>query len=267
MPTDETPQFLAGSPDRREVLYYLLDSPAAPAELADELSLSRRSVQRHLSQFADRGWAEKDAGAYRLTMTGRLIAEEHRSYLAALDQIERHSGFFRFLPDGEHTPDPRWLADATVTTASADNPQAPVQHYLDSVRSFEADRIRMVAPVLSRLFHDAHAELAMEGARTELVMTESTIERARELNPAEFELVVSVGVLDLYRHADDIAVGLTIGSNRVLVGTYDDEGHLQACVESTNADCLAWARNLFDQYRDASTPVDPSFSLPFERRR
>lgn len=55
MPADDAAQFLAGSPDRREILAHLVDDPASPAELADALSLSRRSVQRHLGQFADRG--------------------------------------------------------------------------------------------------------------------------------------------------------------------------------------------------------------------
>ncbi|WP_246279775.1 helix-turn-helix transcriptional regulator [Natronomonas salina] len=205
MTDDDVARFLADSPDRRRVLTRLADEPGTPAELASALPLSRRSVQRHLGQFADRDWVAKRDGAYHLTTTGELVVAEHTAYLEALQGIDDHGDVYRHLPDADHAPDPRWLDDATVTRASTEAPQAPVHSYLDSVRDFETDRVRMISPVLSRLFHDVHADLALEGTHTELVLSAATIDRARELNPTEFEIVVSVGVLDLYRHPDDVA--------------------------------------------------------------
>lgn len=264
MSSDDAAQFLAGSPDRRQVLRHLVDNPASPAELADALSLSRRSIQRHLGQFTDRGWAEKNDGAYHLTVTGELVIEEQTAHLATLERLETVGPFFRHLPDRQHAPDPRWLDSATIVTATAANPQAPVQHYLETVRGFDADRIRMLSPVLSRLYHEAHAKLALDGVHTELVLSAATIERARELNPTEFKLVVSVDVLDLYRHPEDVAVGLTLGTDTLLMGVYDADGQLEACVESSNPEFLAWAADLFERYRERADPVEPPFSLPFK---
>ncbi|WP_423750593.1 helix-turn-helix transcriptional regulator [Salinirarus marinus] len=261
MPPDELAQFLAGSPERRRLLTHLADRPGTPADLADALSLSRRSVQRHLGQFADRGWAEKADGAYRLTTTGDLVVDEHTAYLESLDRIETFRPFFDALPDREHAPDPRWLDDATLVTATPENPQAPVREYLDEVRGLATDRVRMLSPILSRGFHDAHAALARRGVHTELVMDAATIRRARELNPAEFEVVVGLDVLDLYRHPEPIGFGLTLGDDRILVGAYDEEGHLRACVASADGDLLRWGRRLFDRYRDAAEPVDSSLPL------
>lgn len=264
MAGDDVARFLADSPDRRRVLAHLASTPASPAAMAEALSLSRRSAQRHLRDFADREWVEKRDGEYHLTTTGRLVVDEHESYLEALGGIDAFADVYRHLPDAEHAPDPRWLAAASVTRATAENPQAPVHHYVDSVGALETDRVRMVAPVLSRLFHDVHADLAMEGAHTELVLSAGTIDRARELNPAEFAVVVSVGVLDLYRHPGEISVGLTLGGGRVLLGAYDADGHLYALVESTDADFQAWAEARFERYRDRSAPVEAPLSLPFE---
>lgn len=266
MPSDDAAQFLAGAPDRRRLLARLARGPAAPAELADELDLSRRSVQRHLGKFVDRGWAESSGGTYRPTVAGELVVEEHTTYLDALDRIDAFGPFLRHLPDRTHAPDPRWLEDAALTAASPENPQAPVRRYIDSVRSFDTERIRMISPVLSRLFHDAHAELAFAGVHTELVLSAATIRRARELNPAEFEVVVSVGVLDLYRHPEDVAFGLTVGDDRVLMGAYDGEGQLKACVESDHPEFVRWAGELFERYRDRSDAVESSVSLPFDPR-
>lgn len=264
MPPD-TAAFLAGSDDRVALLRYLADRSAAPATAAADLSLARRSVQRHLSTFVDRGWATRVSGEYRLTTTGELIAAEHAAYLDTLARIDEFAPFYRHLPDRAHAPDPLWVRDAELTVATDADPQAPVHHYLTSVRELEGDRVRMVSPVLSRLFHDAHAELALDGVHTDLVMADRVIDRARELNPLEFDVVVSVDVIDLYRYPDPVTFGMTLGEDRVLLGAYDD-GHLEACVEGADPELLAWAADLFDRYRRRSEPVEPSISLPFGLR-
>lgn len=251
MPSREPARFLAASSDRVALLTHLRETTGgAPSTIAESLSMSHRSVQRNLAQLAERGWVEKRDGTYRLTTTGALVADEHATYLDALSHIEEYDAFFENLPDREHAPDPRWLRDATLITATAENPQAPVHHYVKSVRSFESDRIRMLSPVLSRLFHDAHATLALRGVHTELVLSATMIERARELNPAEFELVACLPVLDLYRHPDPIALGLTLGDRRALIGAYDERGQMRTCVDTANDAVLEWAEDLYQRYRE-----------------
>ena len=259
---DDAARFLAGSPERRRLLERLNDDPGSPAELADALSMARRSVQRNLAGFVDREWAEKRDGAYRLTVTGRLVADEHATYLDSLDRIGEFEAFYRHLPDADRAPDPRLLADASLTVAGAADPQAPVHRYVEAVRTFDTDQVRMVSPVLSRLFHEAHAELAFDGVHTDLVMSADTIARAREMNPAEFAAVTSVGVLDLYRHPGPVDIGLTLGDDRLVACAYDDDGHLQASVESDDPAFVRWGENLFERYRGESERVKPSL-LPF----
>ena len=259
---DDAARFLAGSPERRHLLERLADDPGSPAELADALSMARRSVQRNVAGFADRGWAEKRDGAYRLTVTGRLVADEHSTYLDSLARIGEFKAFYCHLPDADCAPDPRWLADASLTVAGTADPQAPVHRYVEAVRGFDTDRVRMVSPVLSRLFHEAHAKLAFDGVHTDLVMSADTIARARKMNPAEFAAVTSVNVLDLYRHPGPVEVGLTLGGDRLLACAYDDDGHLRACVESDDPSLLRWGEDLFERYRDESERVDTSL-LPF----
>lgn len=258
----DTPAFLAGSDDRVALLSSLSERSASPATLSDDLGIPRRSVQRHLSQFVERGWATKTSGTYQLTTAGDLIAEEHTSYLDTLRCLEELHSFYRHLPNKEHAPEPRWLRDADVAVATEEDPQAPMHHYLRRVRSFDCDRIQMISPVLSRLFHEEHSNLALEGVHTDLVLADELVDRAKELNPMEFNVVVSVDVLDLYRYPDAIEFGMTIGKERVLLCAYDD-GQLEACVESTNSELLAWAEDLFETYRGRGERVEPPISLPF----
>ena len=266
MGSDDAAEFLSGTPDRRRLMTALTEDPASPAELAESLDLPRRSVQRHLRDLVDRAWADKANGRYELTVTGTLIIERHAAYLDELDHIESFGSFFQHLPDRTHAPEPRWLTDATHTTASVENPQAPVEFYIDRVREFDTNRIQMISPVLSRLFHKAHAKLAMDGLHTDLILSATTIERARELNPTEFKVVASVDVLDLYEYPEDITFGLTVGDDRLLMSAYDRDGQMKACVESLDPDFIDWASQLFYQYEDGSSKIVPPMSLPFSLR-
>lgn len=258
MPSNDAARFLANSSDRLTLLASLGEESSSPGELASAHSLSRRSVQRNLAEFVDRGWAESSGGTYRLTVTGALVAEEHARYIDALARIDEVAPFFRHLPDRDHAPDPGWLTDATLTVATAEDPQAPVHRYVTSVKRFDTDRVEMLSPVLSRLFHEAHASLAVRGMHTDLVMPAATVERARERNPGEFEAVVALDILSLYRFPGSFRVGLTRGDGRVLVAAYDAERQLQALVESTGSRLDAWASDLFDRYRERSDPVGMS---------
>lgn len=255
MPADDVARFLSNSPDRLALLRSLADGNASPSELAAGRSFSRRSVQRNLAEFADRGWVESGGGTYRLTVTGALVAEEHAAYVDALGRIEAFAPLFRHLPDREHAPDPTWLDDAALTVATDDDPQAPVHRYVASVKRLDTARVRMLSPVLSRLFHEAHATLAARGAHTELVMPAPTVERARERNPVEFLAVVRSGALSLYRCPDAFRVGLVLGDDRLLLGAYDEEMRLRALVESDDSQFHAWATELFERYRERSERV------------
>lgn len=249
-------QFLANSPDRLDLLRSLSEESSSPAELASKHSFPRRSVQRNLAAFVDRGWAESSGGTYHLTVTGALVLEEHAAYVDTLACIEAFAPLFRYLPDRDHAPNPAWLADATSTVATEEEPQAPVHRYVTSVEQLDTDRVRMLSPVLSRLFHEAHAGLAVRGVTTELVMPAEMVERARERNPLEFRVVVALDVLSLYQFPEDFGVGVTLGDDQVLVAAYDAERQLRALVESTDPQLIAWASDLFERYREQSAVVD-----------
>ena len=113
----------------------------------------------------------------------------------------------------------------------------------------------MLSPVLSRLFHDAHAKLARRGVRTTLVMPAAMVERARERNPAEFTTIVTLNVLSLYQVSASFRIGLVLGDSRLLLAAYDDEKRLQALVEADDLQFYDWASNLFDRYLTRSERV------------
>lgn len=255
--------FLAASPDRRELLERLGADPGTPADLAADLAASRRSVQRNLQAFVERGWARKVDGEYRRTTAGGVVARTHAEYVEDLAVVRRFEALYGHVPDADHAPDPGWLVDADLASATETDPHAPLEFYVSRVGEVAGDRIRMLSPVLSRPLHRAHEPLALEGVHTELVMDEASVERARERNPAEFAVVSAVDVLDLRAHPGPIGIGLTVGDGRALVSAYDGDGNLRACVDSRDERLLEWAGDLFDRYRREAEPVSASADLPF----
>ncbi len=222
--------------------------------------MSRRSVQRNLTELTRRGWVEKVDGKYRVTPSGDLVVDAHERYCNELATIERFSPILDAFSDVSHTPPPTALSSATMTTVTPGQPHGPLYQYLQTIKRFETERVRMLSPVLSRPLHEAHAELGMRGAHTELILSERLSERARRLNPREFDLLVSVAPLTMYCHPGPIEVGITIGNDRVLVCSYDDD-RLTACLVATSSAMIEWACELFDRYRSQASEITTPLSF------
>lgn len=256
-------RFLADSPDRLALLQRLQEGAASPAALAEDLDCARRSVQRNLAAFAERDWAERGDGGYRLTTVGDLVARTHADYLDRLVRIDDYAPLLCHL-DSEHAPDPGLLGDADLVVASEANPQAPIQAYAERLRGFRGNRVRTCSPVLSRQFHEAHASLALRGVHTELVLSIGTARRARELNPMEFAAVLRSGALSLYVRPEQVPFGLAVGGEELLLGAYDGEGHLDACLYGTDPELVAWGESRFEALRADAQRVRSAGDIPAE---
>jgi len=102
--TDETPCGVPMSVSEAQALTLLLDSPAAPSQLADRLALARSTVSRLLEQLDAQGWigrqpdpADGRSSQIVLTDAGRQMGEQvlaarHRrlaGLLANIDEPDR----------------------------------------------------------------------------------------------------------------------------------------------------------------------------------
>jgi len=254
--------FLAGSPDRLALLDYLAEQPGAPRDVADALDISSRSAQRNCAEFTERGWAEKREGDYHLTTRGHLVRRTYADCLDRLERIDDLAGFYDYVSDpGDVTgpdtvPDPSWLDEATLVTTEQSHPQAPVTHYVDAIRTLDAEEVRMVSPVLSRIFERPHAELVRRGATTELVLPTDRVAAAREQNPAKFATVLAVPSFTLYETDDAVEFGVTVVDDRTFVLAYDTDGRVRACLDGSDADLTSWALDRFERLRERATELE-----------
>ena len=257
---DDAARFLADSPDRLALLERLREGASGPATLADELDCARRSVQRHLAAFEERGWVTSGSAGYRLTATGDAVAAAHADYLDRLDCVGRFAPLLANL-DPAHAPAPELLAGADLVAAEAADPQAPIQAYVEHLRGFSGERLELCSPVLSRAFHEAHANLARRGVHTTLLLSEATAREAHDRNPMEFTAVLRLGVVDLFARPDPLPFGLAVDGEQVLLAAYDGDGHLQACVHGDDPDLVDWATSQFEALRQSAERVQSSRDL------
>ncbi|MFC6962683.1 helix-turn-helix transcriptional regulator [Halocatena marina] len=247
-------QFLSASPHRIQILQQLRDDPCPPCDITEVLELSRRGVQRNLSSLVDRGWIEKIDGRYHLTTNGEFIALQYADFLSALETIETCKPFFANLPTSEHAPNPKWLADAEIIVADSSQPHAPLRQYTNTLREDSIETLRGLVPILSQLHTEIYAELLGRGTAMDLVLPQTAAEPPDPSHAAEFEDLFAAAC-NLYVYEGTIGVGLTLTDQRGIVGSYDEQGHLSACVSSTNPALLGWAERLYERYWRHSRPL------------
>lgn len=251
-------RFLSVSPARIRLLRCLDETPRCPCDLTTVLSLSRRGIQRNLSELVERGWAEKTDGEYRLTTRGTLITRQYTDFLGTLGIIEEYEPFFTHLPDYAHSPHPQWLHDAELVVATSDHPYAPLNQYVRSLRTETIETIRSALPVQSRFYTDLHTELSERGVETEILLDESIVAVYRNRNPETLETMLALDTLSLYEHRATIDFGLTLTDRRGFMSAYDSQGRLRAYIECTNPEFIDWATELYRSYRRSARAITPS---------
>jgi hypothetical protein len=82
-----------------------------------------------------------------------------------------------------------------------------------------------------------------------------TTREARQRNPLEFAAVVRLGVLDLYTRTEAVPFGLAVDGEQLLLGIYDDEGNLRACLHGDDPALVAWGEAQFENLRAGAERV------------
>lgn len=254
MPPREHVEFLAASPNRVALLRLLRDDPRRPSSLTDEGSFSRSTVHRNLDGFVERDWVRKDGPRYALTTVGRRVLDKYESLLATVDVVHEHRPLFTHLGEAAADLPVAAVDDATVVTATAGNPHAPLSHYADELAEIDSERFLGVSPIVSEVFNEASRRFVASGTEMELVVDAATLETARSECPDALDRARRAENFSLLV-ADDVSVGLALFDRRVFVGAYDDGG-LRALVDGENRPLREWAKDHYESVRADAEPVD-----------
>jgi len=251
-------EFLALSPNRVAVLRRLAEEPHTRTDLAVATGASQATLGRILRDFEERSWIRRVEGGYVATATGELIADGFLDLLAILEIEGELRPIVRYLPTDELGFDLRRFEDATITVPSGTKPNAPVKRVLDFLRTaadvrvfshaFNEGSLRVIEERVSA------GETTFEGvfSRSALDAVADDAGLRRRLGSLLDTPSATVRVRD-----GEIPLAVTVADGVVHMLLRDENGILQASVDTDDPAVRDWARETFESYWEAAERVDP----------
>jgi len=255
-------EFLARSANRGDVLTALSECPHDRQALATETGASQPTLGRILRDFEDRGWVTHTDAGYTATPTGRLVAAgliELSDCLAA----ELHlRGINEWLPAENLEFDLRRLGDATITTPTQTRPSAPVGRVIDLIET--ADHVRILSHAFNEATVAAVVEWVADGGTFEGVFSAAAIEAVADeaaLGEQLRRLQASEGAT--IRIAEEsVPLAVTVADDTVSLLLRDEQGRLQAAVDTADPEVEAWATAFHRRYWERARPLADSDITP-----
>jgi predicted transcriptional regulator len=247
--------FLVGSEVRIDLLRTLQSAPARPSDLADSCSCARETAQRTVSEFTDRGWAEKvpDTDRYRLTRAGDIVAESYAQFEECLDVAARFRHLLANLDGSIEGLTCETLAGTTHTRATPENPHSSINRLLELMDRDRVDTLRGVTPIVSRVYNQAVAGAIGPESDVDLVVDRDVLETSAAEYPDALERAERLSGFTLYVSPKPVAFGLVLVDGHAYLGAYDDGGNLVASADGDGEQFVSWARRTFARIRDRSS--------------
>jgi len=246
-------EFLALSPNRVEVLRLLAEGPHTRSELAAATGASQATLGRILGDFEERSWVERSGSEHVATATGRLVSGGFEELLSILDTEKKLRPIVQYLPTAALDFDLRHLADATVTVPTRTRPNAPVQRLLDLEERAETVR------AYSHAFNEQSLALVAERAAAgELSFRGVFSKSAIDALAADSELCRRLASLldaenaEVRVHEGELPLAGTVADDVVHLLVRDDDGILQAALETDDEAVYEWATASFQRHWEAA---------------
>lgn len=255
--TLEEIEFLALSANRVEVLERLADGRHTRSELAEATGASQATLGRILSDFEDRSWIRRDEDAYVATATGRLVAEGVTDLREILEAEMKLREVIDHLPTHAMDVDLRRLADATITQPSQMRPNAPLSRLLELLR--EGEEVR----TFSHAFNEQ--TLTVVGERTAAgdqrfrgVFSRRAIDALADEPGLRERLrsLVDSDRAELRVRDEGVPIAAMIVDDVVYLLLRDENGVLQASIDSDDPAVRSWAQDTYDHYWRTAEPLE-----------
>ncbi|WP_224269056.1 helix-turn-helix transcriptional regulator [Haloprofundus salinisoli] len=250
-------EFLALSANRVEVLDALAETPHTRRELQERIGASQPTLGRILRDFEERNWVEQTGREYAATPTGRLVAEGFSDLREIVETEQRLRDVANWLPTEVMTFDLRRLRDATITAPTQTRPNAPVQRVLGLLR--DGAGVKIVSHAFNEQSMGVIRRRVADGTQTfEGVFSAGAIDAIADDSALRERLreLVDLPGAELRIVDDDVPVALTITDDVVHLFLRDDDGLLQAAVDTDDDTVSSWAHDVHDRYWNEARPLN-----------
>lgn len=224
-----------------------------PAELTEQIDVTRTTVQRILSGFRDRNWVHKRDGTYRTTVTGQRVL---RAYEALEEEVERAEACGPLAVHADQLSrrfEPELFTETDLTVATSHQPLAPIERYFSQITQ-EISRIYSVASMFTEASTGAIETFIEMDVTGELIYDEAMLEEVSES---------SLQTISRWDERDNCAVfttslptdfGMTIADETVFVGGFTD-GNLVILAEGSHPTLVASAKEFVEEIKADATPL------------
>lgn len=251
-PSDLDGPFAVEPIRRAAVFTRLSEGPGSRRELEAELGVSKATLHRIVTTFADAGMVRETDEGVTLTGAGRETAAAVDEYLDRMAQVRRLEPLLNGLPP-ELGFDIAAFAEAEVITPSPGHPQRPVQRVVDFVEA--ATSLRATAAVVLPIYVEVLSREVLAGMETELVVAPAVVEALTAEYPEQFARALDAGTLQmLVNKAIDIGVALD-GERALLVVATGDSTQVAAVSDRPAA--VEWVESVYETYRAEAVPYAP----------
>lgn len=251
-------EFLALSANRVEVLRLLAADRHTRSDLAATTGASQATLGRILGDFTDRSWIRRDENGYVATATGRLVAEGFTDLQEILETEMKLREVIDYLPTHAMDVDLRRLADATITVPSQMRPNAPLSRLLGMLRNGTEVR------AFSHAFNEQTLTVVQEqtaGGDQQFkgVFSKSAIDALTHETGLRRRLqtLLETERVDLRVRNEGVPLAAMIVDDVVYLLLRDENGVLQASIDTDDAAVRSWAQNTYDHYWRTADPLEP----------
>jgi predicted transcriptional regulator len=244
---------------RTKVMLCLMNGGMDAGELEDIIGLRASTILHSVKEMIDSNLVKKADSKYLLTNIGRIQALFLDNLLSTIAALDQHYDFWA-SHDLSGIPDELLsrigLLDSSMVMK--DDPTAPLkslEHFISEM--MKSKEVRGISPVIVTGYPETMSNLVHSGTFVELILTQAVLEIVSRDYRDTIKDLLKRENFRLYKISNDIRISFTVtetflnlGLSR-LDGTYDLGSDLICMGEGATA----WGRELFQYYRDRSTPV------------
>lgn len=238
---------------RAELLRAVRGDPFRKPELADELAVSRSTVDRAVRQLEASGLVTRTGGSVSLTLKGRLALDSYETFAAHLAGLNAADAAIEPLPEDARVA-PVLFRDATVVEATTVAPQRPTEAYRSlvadatHVRGYASRLLDSTVPTLRDRIVDGGLEL-------DLVFDPDVLDAVLGGHGDAVADALDTGRLTLRQTDDGLVYSLMVldtpTSTYACALFYDDSGHT-GLLYNDDPDAVEWAEGVYQSLREGA---------------
>lgn len=240
---------------RVDLLEAVAEEPMHKQQLADELAVSRSTVNRAVATLQEHALVDASEHEIALSPTGRLSLESYDDAVRAIGTIAAASDL---LADAEADfPLPvDVLRDASVHRATDDDRYCVTRAFLD--RLADADHITAVRGPLRPELPPSLAERARAGDLTgEVGLTSDSLDYLAAYHAGDLDAILALDGVTVYRLQKSLSHGLYVlerGGTREIYLTVQNEQHdVRGFIHTDRPAAVDWGtRSIEDRFGDAT---------------